>query len=66
MKEQILFGMAPNAKPKEETGTQKRNWYSKEKLALKKLLMEKCPSASGNACISRCSTFFSSFAGLPA
>jgi hypothetical protein len=29
MKEQILFGMAPNAEPKEETGTQKRNWHSK-------------------------------------
>jgi hypothetical protein len=29
MKEQILFGMAPNAKPNEETGTRKKNWYSK-------------------------------------
>jgi hypothetical protein len=29
MKVQIPFGMAPNAEPKEETGTQKRKWYSK-------------------------------------
>jgi hypothetical protein len=29
VKEQILFGMAPNAEPKEETGTQKKTWYSK-------------------------------------
>jgi hypothetical protein len=43
MKEYILFGMAPNAEPEEETGTQMRNWYSKEKLALKKLLTAKCP-----------------------